>query len=260
MKTWVCCSVVILSLAACSKPNGSSTGASPSASAATPTASQTTAATAPPSLLDKALSFLSGGPFEGDVTMSLTQGDKAPETIVYSVKGTKMRFDVPAHGAGAGSYAIFDSATKKMTTVTDAKKMASVMDLGSADKLGAAVAGTKPKVEKTGKEDVVAGYKCDVWKITEDNGNSGEACMASGIAFPAAGPQTSWAAEMGNAFPLRMSMNDKAGKPVTKMEVTKIEKKKLDDKTFEVPAGYHTMDLTGMLKGLGGLSGMKPPH
>ena len=40
------------------------------------------------------------------------------------------------------------------------------------------------------------------------------------------------------------------------MDVTKVEKKSLDDAQFTVPADYKTTDMSGMMKALGGMGGM----
>jgi len=265
MKKLFWTTAALLALAGCSKHDEGTATTASSASAAGPASVTPTAETKVPSMVDKALSFLSGGPFEGDITMTVTDDARGaaegPQTIVYTVKGTKMRFDVPHHHGGpeGNSWAIFDSSSKKMTTVTDSKKMAMVMDLGDAPKLSRA-AEKKPTVTDTGKSDTVAGYRCEVWSIKQDNGDGGEACVANGIAFPSVGAQSSWISSMGqNGFPLRVSMKDASGKEKMKMEVTKIEKKSVDDKTFEVPAGYHTMDMASMMKSLG-MSGLHPPH
>ena len=128
--------------------------------AAVTTATGTVGTTAP-SLLDKALSFVSGGPFEGEITMNVTNKDKPVETVVYMVKGPKMRFNMPEKRPGESGYAIFDTTTKKVTTVIDSRKMAMVIDLNGA--MGnmatrAANAQGNSHVDRTGKTDTVAGY------------------------------------------------------------------------------------------------------
>ena len=254
---------ILIPLAACNKDKTDSAATAGSSSAASATA--TTAATAP-NLLDKALSFVTGGPFEGEITMQLTDAGKPPNTMVYSVKGSKMRFDLPAHGSAEGpGYAIMDGDAKKMYTVTESKKMAFEMDMNGAgaNPMAAAAgmnaaAATKPNVEKTGKTDTVAGYSCEVWKVTEANGDKTELCVAKGISFPSMGRGApSWAGAIGEGFfPLRVVTNDSTGKEKSKMEVTKIEKKTEDEARFQVPAGYKTMNMADMMKGLGGMHGM----
>jgi hypothetical protein len=257
MKRLLMTAVVLLSFAACSKTKTGQTAAADAAAAAPASAATTT------SLVQKALSFLTGGPFEGEITTSMTMAGKPTQTITYVVKGDKMRFDVPTHVGPAGdSYALFDRTTKKITTVTDSKKMAFVIDMGAAPHMvgSAATSQTKPEVQKTGKMDTVAGYSCEIWKITATDGSTGEACVAKGVTFPVMGIQSAWAAGFGDSFPLRVVMNDKAGKELVKFEVTKVDKKTVDDKRLEVPAGYKTMNMGDMMKSFSGMQGGAMGH
>lgn len=252
---------------ACNKTESTATTTTTADAATGATAPTTTQQSTTGAIVDKALSFLGGGgPFEGAITMNNTNGDKPPKTITYEVKGTKMRFEGPEeHGPMAGGYMIFDTAAKKMTAVNDAKKTAMVMDVGAMGGMtptGAPgmPAGPKPNVEKTGKTDTVAGYSCDVWKMTEASGEKTEACVAKGISFPAMGRHAGWMSSLEDGFPLRAISYDAAGKEKSRMEVTKIEKKSIDDSQFQVPAGYTTQDMASMMKGLGGMGGFRPPR
>ena len=228
------------------KTDGAESAAGPAQTTATPAVTNV--------LLQKALSFVTGGPFEGAITMSIIKGDKPPESIVYIVKGTKMRFNVPV----AGSYAILDTTTHKMTTVTDSRKTAMVLDMSGAFNKNAGPNMTKASIEKTGKTDTVAGYACDVWKVTEPNGSKTDLCVADGISFPISGREApAWASELGNGFPLRAITTDGSGKETNHMLVTQIDKKTIDDAQFTVPPDYKTVDMTAMLGGLGG--GLKHP-
>lgn len=221
-------------------------------------ASVTTNATAP-SIVDKALSFVTGStPFEGEITMNVSEKGKTMHTITYEVKGTKMRFDAPAeNGPMSGGYVIFDSTSKQMQTVSDAKKMAFTIDMNRAPQAAGAgaAAAKKPTIDRTGKMDTVAGYSCEIWKITNDDGSKGEVCVGKGIAFPSFGGRNAeaWMSELNDSFPLRAVMSDATGTEKTRMEVTKIDKKSLDDSKFQVPAGYQTMSMDQMLQGMGGL-------
>jgi hypothetical protein len=225
---------------------------------AAPAGSTTTSTTTLGSLVQGALSFVSGGPFEGEITMNVTDAGKPPHTIVYMVKGTKMRFDAPVStGPGAGSYIIFDVPTKKLTTVNDAQKTALLIDMSNqpgAD-VSAAAAAAKSTVDKTGKTDTVAGYTCDVWKVTEPSGDVGQLCVTKGLAFPSMGRASAgWMSQLGgDGFPLRAVMSDPSGKEKSHMEVTKVDKKALDDSKFSVPADYKTTDMGDLMKGMGGM-------
>jgi hypothetical protein len=267
MKNLTLMASVLMVVAGCKQTASTSGGDGGGAVATADSASTKTTAS---SVVDKALSFLGGGPFEGEITMNVTEAGKPPHTITYDVKGTKMRFDSPAEQSGpmGGGYVIFDTTNKKMTAVNDAKKSAFIMDvnaMGAQNPAMAQAAQTKPNVEKTGKTDTVAGYSCEIWHVSDEKG-SGDVCVAKGISFPKLGRGApSWQSMLEDGFPLRAVMNDSTGKEKDRMEVTKIDKKSLDDSRFEVPAGYQTMNMEDMMKGLGGLRQMggamgRPPR
>lgn len=239
--------VIALVAAACN--NGKKDGASGAATTTSSSASAAATSTATPSLLQSALSLVSGGPFEGEITMTMTNAGKPPETIVYSVKGPKMRFVVPSPRA-AGSYTIFDTTAKKMMTVNDAQKSVMVIDLNGPMGAAAASVAKKATVDKTGKSDTVAGYSCEIWKVTEPSGNKADLCVARGLSFPSMGRGAeAWMSELGEGFPLRAVTTEASGGEKSRMEVTKIDKKPLDEKQFDVPADYKTMDMSSMLNG-----------
>jgi hypothetical protein len=261
--------VPLCALFACKTESTSTTTTSGSGSAGTTAATPTTTSTVG-AIVDKALSFIGGGgPFEGEITMTNTDPNKPPaKTITYEIKGTKMRFEAPdTAGPMSGGYVIFDTTGKKMTAVNDAKKTAMVMDLGALQAFapgGANPTAPKPTIDKTGKTETVAGYSCEDWKVTDPNGERADVCVAKGISFPAMGRHAGWMSSLEDGFPLRAVSYDSTGKEKSRMEVTKIDKKSLDDKMFEVPAGYTTQNMDEMMKGLGALKGMgggfRPPR
>ena len=106
-------------LVACSHSSADSTV--DAAAAATATASAVPSASASPSVVDQALSFLSGGkPFEGEITTTMTRAGKPPTVLVFTTKGTKGRFS-ESPPTGDFSYVIEDFASNKATTVSDSK-------------------------------------------------------------------------------------------------------------------------------------------
>jgi hypothetical protein len=251
---------------ACKTESSTSTTTTTTTTGTAATATATTAATQP-GIVDKALSFLGGGgPFEGEISMNVSDPGKPMKTITYEVKGTKLRFEAPeSAGPMSGGYVIFDTTGKKFTAVNDAKKTAMVMDMGAMQGMmpGAPPGGPKPTVDKTGKTDTVAGYSCDVWKVNDPNGEHTDLCVAKGISFPAMGRHAGWMSSLEDTFPLRAVQYDSAGKEKSRMEVTKVDKKSLDDKMFEVPAGYQTQNMDDMMKAFGGghgMGGFRPPH
>ena len=235
----------LVSLTACDKLLHRGAGADAAASAA---ATATT-----PTLAEKALSFVVGGIFEGEVTMDMTHKGDAKKTMVYAVKGDKFRMDMPKgdHGGDAG-YMLFDNGSKKVFMVSDTRKSAVAIDMvkARADAASAAKA-DPPKVTRTGTMDKVAGYECEIWKI-EQKGKKSEACMADGLAwFSAGGDSDSWLNDTSGRFPLRVIRFDAAGAEESRMEVTKVEKKSEDAARFEVPAGYQVVDPAAMMGQMG---------
>ncbi|HEX4338357.1 MAG TPA: DUF4412 domain-containing protein [Polyangiaceae bacterium] len=218
--------------------------------------------------------------FEGDITIvSKSAKEKRPiPPITLTVKGNKMRFDLPegmegAPKMGERAYAIADTTTKKLDVVVDAQKMVMEMDLATmGDQIrkmtphssaSATEAKTPPKVTKTGHNDTVAGMTCEDWDVTSDKGNRGRVCVASTstswLSIPNLGlpSEQTWAKELfdGQHLPLRMISYDAAGTEESRLEVTKLEKKPVLDSTFTIPAGYRTMDFTQMMAGIQGMLG-----
>lgn len=243
-------------------------------------------------IVSKALSLVTpgGDPFEGDIVLSMKEGTTGKsETIDYEVKGDKLRFDAPS-ASGKGGYVVFNGAEKKMYMIDDAKKQAIVMDLGKMEAsapttgphaTGGGGTGTSDEdfsIDMSGGTDVVAGYACDVWKVTETNKTTHkvrktDACLAKGIGFPDMGMSSgkkSWMSKLvtDKFFPLR-AVTTEDGVEKSRMEATKIDKKTLAAARFEVPAGYTVIDMSDLMKGLGGMGaggmgGMHgmgaPPH
>jgi hypothetical protein len=222
--------------------------------------------------------------FEGEID-AFTQKAGGPQTpLTVFLKGDKVRFELPEDMAkhagqflGEKAYGIFDSAGKKLYVVSDAKKQAVLIDLNSGKPLGGfgppgahgpgAPTTTPPKLTKTGKFDTVAGYKCENWEITGDH-KEGTVCVAqqgvSWLSLPlsAIPSERAWMAELadGHHFPLRFIGYQKDGATEdTRVEVTKIDKKSLQDGEFQVPPGYNVMDLEKMFAGIPGMPPGMPP-
>lgn len=218
--------------------------------------------------------------FEGDITL-LTKSKKRsePVPITITVKGAKMRFDVPEDMEGAPKFgmhthAIVNTAEKKAYTIVDEQKMVMVMDLDRFSEQmkkmkpsGAAEAANEapPKVTKTGHTDTIVGMKCEDWDLVSAKGNRGKVCVseeeASFLSMPNIGTPADrlWAKELfdGKHFPLRMVSYDAAGTEETRLEVTKLERKAVPDAVFEIPPGYKVMDFGQMMAGMQGMvSGM----
>jgi hypothetical protein len=237
------------------------------------------------------LSFLTGGPFEGEIALQFQdkKSAKPPTNLVYEVKQPKMRLDIPPETMqSAGSSAplkgksvwmLVDPPQKKMWAVSDDEKKAIVFDLDKMaedmKRMRGASSGTPhpsapskppPKIEKTGKKEKICGYTCDIWTISEDNKKT-EVCAAEGIKWfdlrtmgGTSDPRTIALAELTdiNHFPLRVIQTEN-GAETERMEATRCEKKTMADARFVVPPGYQILDLAQMLQGLGAIPSGRPP-
>lgn len=231
------------------------------------------------------LAFLNG--FEGEIDVTakgkLAENGKsqAPIAVPLLLKDGKIRADVPANLSEQQGhiFGVYDGPGKKITIVMDQQKQAIVIDLNktgeqlsqfSKPKLpsghgSSAPSKPPPKVEKTGKNDTVAGYKCEIWRITDtEDGSKAEVCVASegaswfSIPMTGAPAEFAWMSELmdGKHFPLRFVAFDKAGAETGRVEVSKIDKKTEAANQFEVPAGYKVTTLEDMFRG--GAGGVPP--
>ena len=225
-----------------------------------------------------ALSFL-GGTFEGEITMLVTpRGKPTPATLTFGIKSPKARLDMVNQGVAdnpvlaQGGAVLIDPPAKKAYILMPAQKKAMVIDFEKAKAQRAARPGVPgqpgspailtdpPKVEKTGKKEVIAGYTCENWKVTSKTSRA-DMCVAEGIKWidlsdlGMTSPEVALAAAAGdlNHFPLRVVAYDDKNVETTRMEATKIEKKKLDDARFVVPPDFQVIDMSAMLGNLQGL-------
>lgn len=215
-----------------------------------------------------------GTDFEGEITATFTaQGTgsqrRFPTQMVFTLKKPKYRVDtIGASPTGspqpAGSL-IFDVPSKKGILMTPEQKLAMTVSLESlkasasrATSGGPTEGAAPPKVEKTGKKDVVAGYSCEVWNVSHD-GKKSEACVAEGASwldlpsFGAPSPSVALAAlaNEANRFPLRAISYDAKGAEETRMEVVKVDKKKVEDAAFVPPSDYRMVDMAQLSGGTG---------
>jgi hypothetical protein len=178
--------------------------------------------------------------FEGTVTMNMVSDDGSSRSMSYLIKGGKMRFDP----AGAPVSVIIDPVGQHMILIMNAQKMYMERDFTGALAAMQPPGGVKtPAMVRTGKTEVVAGYKCEHITITDDDGQSVDACVSSelgGFRLPAASnpmaPQkeAGWMSQVGaTSFPLKVT---KGGKTI--VVVSAIEKKPLDPALFAAPEGY----------------------
>jgi hypothetical protein len=178
--------------------------------------------------------------FEGSVTMNMTSDDGNSRSMTYMIKGGKMRFDPP----GAQISVVIDPAAQRMIVIMNAQRMYMERDFASTmASIQQQTVGKTPAIVRTGRTEMIAGYKCEHVTITDDDGTAVDACISSelgGFRLPAASnpmsPQkeAGWMSQVGaTSFPLKVTKNGK-----TIMSVSAIEKKSLDSALFAAPEGY----------------------
>lgn len=189
--------------------------------------------------------------FEGEIEMSV--GSSMPSmgsiksSIKMEMKGDKARTELGGFGGG---YSITDASQKKVWTVIPTSHSYTELDLSKAAAAAKPVHKPKTTARKTGRSDKVAGYDCDVYEIDDPSGalSHTELCLASGFSMLSLGltgpfaafakDDDTWGDVLSHGFPLRMIMRDPSGAPMITMEATHIERKKIADSEFEIPAGY----------------------
>jgi Domain of unknown function (DUF4412) len=190
---------------------------------------------------------LSAQAFEGVISMTINADGGRSIPVVYQVKNGKLRYDMAA-GMAAGAI-IVDPGDKKMIMLMPAQRMAMETEFAGvvAGMAERAAAGKQPVVTRTGRTEIVAGYKCEHVIVTGDDTRATDVCLTNDIAAPfqmpgggfmGMGALPQWAAQIGNAFPLKV---EQAGRTV--VEVTKVEKKALEDELFTVPEGFQRMSM-----------------
>ncbi len=189
--------------------------------------------------------------FEGAITMRLATGNRgasAPETLEFLSRRGNVRVSM---NSPAGSVAILGLATEKKTyLVIDAQR--TYMDVSTGDGMAAAAAsGGAIKVTRTGRKETIAGYECEHVMVESSAGGNSQktdVCMTSALG-PYVNPMASfgggrlapWQSELAKdgGFPLKVTMAD----GTVAVEVTKIEKRRVSDAQFRIPAEYTKMDM-----------------
>ena len=141
------------------------------------------------------------------------------------------------------------AAEQKMYMVLDSQH--AYMEISTGDVVAAAAKTPEPKITRTGRKETIAGYECE-HVIVETSGTSGvqrtDACIASALGrfiSPMGGIGTSTAPAWQRiltsegGFPLKVTLAD----GTVALEVTKVEKKRVSDTQFRIPADYNKMDM-----------------
>lgn len=220
--------------------------------------------------------------FEGKISMTMHSPRGSIPVEMYLKDGVS-RTDMSGPG-GNSMVMINDPAKKEMLMLMPERQMymRRSTDMANMPQMdGGQGAPPKPTITKTGKKDNIAGTECEWVSIEMPGGDKDEACLASGMGTfspaggggmmgggrgmggggggggggrgpggPGGGQAMGWARGLDRGmFPLKVTKNGE-----TVMEVTKIEKKKVDPTLFTVPDGFQEMG-AGMMGGRG-----RPPQ
>ncbi len=198
--------------------------------------------------------------FEGVLHMSTTHpATNSASSMDWYLKGDKARVEM-SRGEGQANVMIFDAQTRMMQMAMPGQK--TYMEISMAGERGQHLkeALDKQTVERTGKTDKIAGYSCEVWRITDKEHDrlKNDICVAKGFGKAATfwvdpkemrrSSQPSWVKQLveEGGFGLRSIHYDEAGKESSRMEVTSIDKKRLDPSLFTFPVDWAKQDMSAM--------------
>ncbi len=200
------------------------------------------------------------GDFEGVLHMTTTHAATGSASAMdWYLKGDKARVET-SRGEGQTSVMIFDAQARTMHMAMPGQKSYLEISMGGERGEHLKEALEKQTVERTGKTDKIAGYSCEVWRITDKELNrlKNDICVAKGFGKAATfwvdpkemrrSSQPSWVKQLveEGGFGLRSIHYDEAGKESSRMEVTSIDKKRLDANLFAFPADWAKQDMSTM--------------
>jgi Domain of unknown function (DUF4412) len=204
--------------------------------------------------------------FEGKIVMKITSKDQDnPQTIDYYCKDNKIRLEGMGR-EGEGGAMVMDTKNNEAMIIMPSQKM--YMTYSYKNVLGATSDTMKNKIEKemengnikmTGETKVINGFNCEKWVYKDEDGNNGEAWMTKGIKnffffnnpMKPRNDEPEWEQKLTKEgyFPMLVISKDSDGNLESKMEVTSIEKKSLDESLFTPPADYKKMEMPMMNHG-----------
>jgi Domain of unknown function (DUF4412) len=189
--------------------------------------------------------------FEGTITMRINapgrgataQGQATmPQQMEYQVRGGKVRVNLGGGMAGGMAMLAVPQEQKiYMLMVAQQSYMEMPMVPPSAAASAAAAAADEVKVTRTGRKEVVAGFTCEHVLLTPAKGEGTDMCLTTALGRymdpmqgMRRGPAPAWQKQIADGFPLKVSLPDGS----VAMEVTKVEKKRLANELFSVPANF----------------------
>lgn len=198
------------------------------------------------------------GDFEGVLHMTTSHaGTGTKSAMDWYLKGDKARMEM-SRGEGRTNVMIFDAKTRTMQMAMGGQQ--SYMEISLDGERGEHLkeALEHQTVERTGKTEKVAGYSCEIWRITDKQQHrlKSDVCVAKGFGNAATfwvdpkearrSSQPGWMKQLAEegGVALRSIQYDEAGKESMRMEVTSIDKKSLDAGLFAFPADWTKQDMS----------------
>lgn len=173
--------------------------------------------------------------------------------IEYMIKNDRVRMQF-GEGAQSGAM-IFLPGKSKIMFVMDQMKSYMSMDMDKeTDNDSYSDKWKESTLEKTGQNKTIAGHSCEIWKVSNTDGDKLTMCMADdlGTFMSPGNPMAkrsapAWAKEIVAEGYMPLEVIEESGDEKTvKMKATKIEEKSLSDDLFTVPEGYN--DMSSMMK------------
>lgn len=204
------------------------------------------------------------GEFEGVLHMHASHAETGSATSMdWYLKDDKARVEM-ARPEGQKHVMIFDGKTRTMQVAMPDQHTFMEMKLDGARGEQMRDTFESQLVERTGKTEKLAGYSCEVWRITDkqDRRLKSELCVAKGFGKAATfwvdpkevrqSSQPGWVKQLveEGGFGLRSIQYDEAGKETSRMEVTSVDKKRLDPGLFAFPSDWTKRDLSAIQEGM----------
>lgn len=202
--------------------------------------------------------------FEGVLHMNATHaGTGSATNMDWYLKGDKARVEM-ARTEGQKHVMIFDGKTRTMQVALPGQMTYMEMSLDGDRGEHMRDAFESQIVERTGRTEKLAGYSCEVWRITDkhDRRLNSELCVAKGFGQAATfwvdpkearrSSQPGWVKQLveEGGFGLRSIQYDEAGKETSRMEVTSVDKKRVDPGLFAFPSDWTKRDVSAIQEGM----------
>ena len=197
--------------------------------------------------------IVSAQSFEGTITMRVTMGGgrggaAAPQALEFLSRGGNVRVNTMSP---MGAVAILGLATESKSYVV-IEKQKTYMELVPSEVVAVTETASTAKLTRTGKKETVAGTECEHVVVESTDGNGAtqrtDMCLTRALgkylnplAAMGGNRMPAWQQKLASdgGFPLKVTLAD----GTVAMEVTKIERHRVSDTLFRIPADFNKMDL-----------------